>query len=586
LSTSQPQPPAGKREDAVLRGYHISTTCASREEFLAAFTPYVHGITVFIPGLVNIRVGEKVRLRLSLRDGTNAFRALVEAHTIHSEPNGPMNKSGVVFVLSRLDEPDRLLHQELLRRHRALLAAERTPALTPGPLGLTPMPIPTGPLPQSGNGADNPFAEMSTKAIDFLVEAKLTEGEAALAASTLGTAATLAVALPVVKPAGAIPPQQPAALAPAPKSASTPAPAPARAALTPTPPPGAGITPPPPPPNAGLTPPPRPLAPAVTPSPARAIIPAPEAPAIAAPPAAGAPVTSALPAASAISVPPPAPASAASAAPVGSPAPVPARERPATPSPPSVFTSAAPRPVVPRTTARPVAATAERSSMRTRRALGRVGAGATLGACGLLGYLMFAGGDRPPTPGRHPAPAPAVAPAAALALAAPPPATTPAGETVPGGTPAAPPAPAAPSCTATIESTPRASAFLGGKALGRTPLRETPVPCGASELVLSHPRYRKLSQPLNASPDAPATVSARLERPSAQLQLRSKPTGATIKVNGRDVGRAPLKLDLARFETVNVQATLPGRKPWKRKVFLKSPVTKLEAAITPKRTRR
>jgi hypothetical protein len=264
----------------------------------------------------------------------------------------------------------------------------------------------------------------------------------------------------------------------------------------------------------------------------------------------------------------------------------------ATPPPAPPLRHSAPRPAARRGAA---AATAERSSIRTRRALSRLGAGATLGACALLGYVVFAGRGAPPAPGAAPAPNPAAAAAAAVApgpapvaLAAPPPPVTAlaAGDSTTvapaTGEPAAPPPPA---CTANIESVPRATVLLDGKALGRTPLQAAPVPCGASALVLAHPRYRKLRQTLNASPDAPAAVNARLVRLGAQLRLSSKPAGATFKVNGREVGRAPLKLELERFETVNIQASLPGRKPWRRKVYLRTPVTKVEAALTGDRRR-
>jgi hypothetical protein len=36
---------------------------------------------------------------------------------------------------------------------------------------------------------------------------------------------------------------------------------------------------------------------------------------------------------------------------------------------------------------------------------------------------------------------------------------------------------------------------------------------------------------------------------------------------------------VSRFETVRVEARLPGRKPWKRKIYLKEPITQVEAAF-------
>ena len=120
---------------------------------------------------------------------------------------------------------------------------------------------------------------------------------------------------------------------------------------------------------------------------------------------------------------------------------------------------------------------------------------------------------------------------------------------------------------------------LGRDTLGRTPLARTAVPCGAASVTLTHPRYLPATVALEAGPNAPVTVSARLSRPAAQLQLSSSPPGAIFKVNGDKVGRGPRNVTVLRFETVRVEARLPGQKPWRRKLYLKDPVTQVEAAF-------
>ena len=134
-------------------------------------------------------------------------------------------------------------------------------------------------------------------------------------------------------------------------------------------------------------------------------------------------------------------------------------------------------------------------------------------------------------------------------------------------------------CSADIESVPAAEVTVAGKALGLTPLRAVVVPCGDSQLSLEHPRYRRLTKTLHAVPDAPAQVSLRMQRPSAKLHLASSPAGAVFKVNGDTVGRGPRTLDVLRFETIRVEATLPGQKPWRRKIYVKAAETKLQASL-------
>ena len=137
------------------------------------------------------------------------------------------------------------------------------------------------------------------------------------------------------------------------------------------------------------------------------------------------------------------------------------------------------------------------------------------------------------------------------------------------------PRPSSGACTADIDSTPRADVEVAGRSLGRTPLRGAAIPCGASALTISHPRYRRVTQSLNASPGAPAQVEARLQRPSAQLQL--SPASAAWKVNGRSLPAGTQSYDVLRFETVKVEARLSGGKSWRRKLYVKAPVTRLTA---------
>jgi hypothetical protein len=238
---------------------------------------------------------------------------------------------------------------------------------------------------------------------------------------------------------------------------------------------------------------------------------------------------------------------------------------------------------------RQLVSVSRRALARTRnlssRQLRQLGAGATIFACGLLGYLLFSGSvaEKPAAPAGKvrqavaaaPAPAPAPAPTAARepqTRPAPPPALAPA------PTRALAPAPAG--CTATIESTPRAEVMLAGQSIGRTPLREAQVPCGESALSIVHPRYRPVNQTLTATPGSPASVVARLVRPRAQLQLASSPPGATFNVNGQQVGRGPLKLDVARYETVHIQASMPGKRVWRRSIYLRRPATEVDAQLT------
>ena len=98
-------------------------------------------------------------------------------------------------------------------------------------------------------------------------------------------------------------------------------------------------------------------------------------------------------------------------------------------------------------------------------------------------------------------------------------------------------------------------------------------------MTISHPRYLPATVALEAAPNAPVAVSARLSRPVAQLQLTSEPAGAMFKINGRRIGRGPRNVTVSRFETVRVEARLPGQPPWRQKIYLKDLVTEVEADL-------
>ena len=145
----------------------------------------------------------------------------------------------------------------------------------------------------------------------------------------------------------------------------------------------------------------------------------------------------------------------------------------------------------------------------------------------------------------------------------------------PAAAKAEPAGPDSQGCTADIDSTPRAEVAVGGRSLGSTPLRGAAVPCGNSSLTISHPRYRLVTRSLNATPQAPVQVAARLVRPPAQLQLI--PATAAWKVNGRALPAGTKSYEVSRFETVDLEARLSPKKTWRRNFYVKAAVTRVNA---------
>jgi hypothetical protein len=158
---------------------------------------------------------------------------------------------------------------------------------------------------------------------------------------------------------------------------------------------------------------------------------------------------------------------------------------------------------------------------------------------------------------------------------------------------AAPPAPApAPAadirtgaprhCVARVTTTPAGAAITwGGVALGLTPLERAAIPCGKAVVTVRHDRYADVTRTITAETGASAMLSERLTRPPAKLNLTSSPPRAAIKVNRRPIGSAPRRIGTLRFETIRIDASLPGHQPWTKTLYLREAETSVDVKLVP-----
>lgn len=167
--------------------------------------------------------------------------------------------------------------------------------------------------------------------------------------------------------------------------------------------------------------------------------------------------------------------------------------------------------------------------------------------------------DPPKTTARNPeprvaAPAPAVLPAA----------VAPQGATA--------------DCQASFTSTPAGAVVRVDDAeIGTTPTGSAPVPCGEHSVTFTRPRYTIAEQRLELTVGAPGSAHARLTRPKATLDLSSTPPGASLKVNGIAVGKAPQSVSVSRFERAAVEAQWPGRRGWEKQIYVSESTVKVNA---------
>lgn len=108
--------------------------------------------------------------------------------------------------------------------------------------------------------------------------------------------------------------------------------------------------------------------------------------------------------------------------------------------------------------------------------------------------------------------------------------------------------------------------FVDGEERGASPLTVAVAP-GAHDVVAERPRWTSA----HAHVDGAGRVRLVLERPTAHLRIVTTPSGAPVRIDGRDVGATPLELDAAAYEGHRVRITLANGRVWRRNLYLRPP---------------
>jgi hypothetical protein len=143
------------------------------------------------------------------------------------------------------------------------------------------------------------------------------------------------------------------------------------------------------------------------------------------------------------------------------------------------------------------------------------------------------------------------------------------------------PAASPPRGTLTVRSTPPgASVEVNGRSEGRTPLSLRNFPLGGHTVVLTRPGYQPERRRVTLSPNRAAqTLSVPMRRaerdertePSAPgrtdtfvgtMLVESRPVGARVFLDGREVGRTPMVLSDVRAGSHVVRLELDGYRTW------------------------
>ncbi len=107
-----------------------------------------------------------------------------------------------------------------------------------------------------------------------------------------------------------------------------------------------------------------------------------------------------------------------------------------------------------------------------------------------------------------------------------------------------------------IESTPTgATVYINGKIMGKTPLKKKID--SSAKVVISKNGFKSISQKLSPKK---SSYHFTLVRKKCLLFIQSTPKGATIKLNGKNVGKTPKKLSLDGGKNYNITVSHKDKK--------------------------
>jgi formylglycine-generating enzyme required for sulfatase activity len=126
-----------------------------------------------------------------------------------------------------------------------------------------------------------------------------------------------------------------------------------------------------------------------------------------------------------------------------------------------------------------------------------------------------------------------------------------------------------------------AAVKVDGRLLGKTPI-ELELAAGAHDIEISADRYKTWRGRADVGAGQPVVLpEVRLEPADGRLAIRSRPTGASVLVDGRYVGQTPVEADVGQGKEHEIQLSKTGYERASQKVTVASGEVKgLELALT------
>lgn len=116
-----------------------------------------------------------------------------------------------------------------------------------------------------------------------------------------------------------------------------------------------------------------------------------------------------------------------------------------------------------------------------------------------------------------------------------------------------------PQAVVTVSSTPPgATVLVDGEVVGETPLESRQLSAGKHMLELRLPDHETVWEPLDLAPESRQELAFNLRQESAAVYLTSQPSGATVSLDGSDLGETPLTLAQVSVGEHTLELSLPS----------------------------
>jgi hypothetical protein len=111
-------------------------------------------------------------------------------------------------------------------------------------------------------------------------------------------------------------------------------------------------------------------------------------------------------------------------------------------------------------------------------------------------------------------------------------------------------------CLLQVASVPEGSeVVIAGSVRGVTPAK-IKLPCGQTTFTLRRPRYQSITKTLRV--EKKTSFTGKLERPVFPLKISSSPTGATVTIDGKKVGKTPITASVAGHRALVISISKTG----------------------------